>query len=77
MRGAKTMSLASVTLEETIGAEESARAEPAALASANDWLWLMWGLRPGVSYPRCTPGPVHPSCMTTAGWLRALWGADG
>jgi hypothetical protein len=47
----------------------------AATPSVDDWLRLMYGLRPGVSRPRFTRGAVHPACVPTAGWLHALWGA--
>jgi hypothetical protein len=40
----------------------------------DDWLRLLYGLRPGDSRPRPSRGAVHPSCAATADWLHALWG---
>ena len=67
------MSLTSVTFDATT-VDDGDWAEVAALPSVDDWLWTMWGLRPGFSSPRRSVGPVHPSCIAQAGWLRALWG---
>jgi hypothetical protein len=39
-----------------------------------EWLWTLWGIRPGVSSPRPATVPVHPACLASAGWLSALWG---
>jgi hypothetical protein len=40
----------------------------------DDWLGLMWGIRPGVSSPISSRRTVHPSCRASAAWLSALWG---
>ena len=66
------MTLTSVTIDPTTFDGEWS--EVAALPSVDDWLRTMWGLRPGVSSPRRSPGPVHPSCVAASGWLHALWG---
>jgi hypothetical protein len=47
-----------------------------ATPSLDDWLSLIYGVRPGVRFPRRRPGPVHPDCAATAGWLRAMWGSS-
>ena len=67
------MSLTTLTLDPTTfdGREWS---DVEASPSLDDWLRLMWGVRPGVTSPRCTAGQVHPGCVATAGWLHALWG---
>jgi hypothetical protein len=56
----------------TIDDEESTDVE--ALPSLDDWLRVIWDLRPGVSSPRCTPDPLQPNCATHGGWVYALWG---
>jgi hypothetical protein len=66
------MTLTSVTLDPTTFDDEWTEGE--GLSSVDDWLRTMWGLRPGVSSPRRSTGPVHPSCAATAGWLQAIWG---
>jgi hypothetical protein len=40
----------------------------------DDCLRVLWGIQPGVSSPTSARGPVHPSCLASAEWLRALWG---
>jgi hypothetical protein len=41
-----------------------------------DWLFVMWGIVPGVSSRPAQPwGRVHPSSVTTSGWNR-LFGFD-
>ena len=43
------------------------------LPLAGDWLYALWGLRPGVSSPRSS-GVTVPPGTPGAGWLHALWG---
>ena len=65
------MSLTSLTLNTiTIDGEDWTEIELA--ATHGDWLRVMWGLRPGVSSPRCTLGPGHPGCTTDVKWLHAM-----
>ena len=41
----------------------------------DDWLYVMWGIVPGASSrPSRRFGRVHPSSVTTAGWLNTLFG---
>ena len=66
------MSLMTVTLAPTTADHEWP--EVAAPPFLDDWLRLIWGVRPGVSSARCTAGRLQPSCVASAGWLQALWG---
>ena len=42
--------------------------------SAEDWLYSLWGIRPGQTTSRRGSATVHPSTVASAGWLHALWG---
>ena len=67
------MSLTTLTFDPTtIDDDEWTGVE--SLPSLDDWLRLIWGVRPGVSSARCTAGRLQPSCVASAGWLQALWG---
>ena len=67
------MTLTSVAVD-SMAVDVEQWAEIDASPSVDDWLRVMWGLRPGVSSPRCTAGPGHSSWAAGAGWLRAMWG---
>ena len=67
------MSLTTLTLDRTTSDGDEWR-DVEALPSLDDWLRVIWGVRPGVSSPRCTAGLVDTGCVATAGWLHALWG---
>ena len=44
------------------------------LSMVDDWLYTMWGIVPGSSKPARSAARVHPSSVTTAGWLNAMFG---
>ena len=60
----------SLTIEPTISDLNEWTAE---VSLVDHWLFAMWGVRPGHSSPTRSHG-VHPSSVTTAGWLNSLWG---
>jgi hypothetical protein len=41
---------------------------------AEEFLYTVWGIRPGVSSPRPTALRIDPACHASAAWLTALWG---
>jgi hypothetical protein len=44
------------------------------LSMTGDWLYALWGIRPGVSSPRSSRVTAPPCTAASAGWLHALWG---